>query len=122
MPWDLAMDPVTHDFVPDGAGGWQRTEHADTSVLHQLRCHFDAWWAEPELGSLFHERDRFAAAPADQVAAEVRRALGWLERQRVIADVQATAAELPGGRVVVAVRYREIAGGQLIEAQIPILR
>lgn len=113
MPWDLAMDPITGDFVSDSAGGWQRTEHGDTAVLHQLECHYDAWWGDPELGSLLHDRDRFTGGAAP-VAAEVERALGVLVRDGKIADLEVSAVESRAGRVEVGTTYRLVESDQLV--------
>ena len=113
MPWDLAMDPITGDFVSDGAGGWERTTHGDTAVLHQLECHYNAWWGDPELGSLLHDRDRFAGGPA-AVRAEVERALALLVRDGKIADVTVVASSSVAGRVEVATTYRLVESDQLV--------
>lgn len=121
MSWDLAMDPITGDFVSDGAGGWQRTEYGDTSVLHQLACEYDRWWGDWLLGSLFYDRDRFTAAPAPLIVAETKRALGVLEADRTIADVTAAAVEVGAGRVDVETTYRLVATDQAVVARLPAL-
>lgn len=113
MPWDLAMDPITGDFVTDGAGGWSRTEYGDTAVLHQLECHYDAWWGDPELGSLLHDRDRFAGGAAP-VRTEVERALGVLVRDGKIADLAVAVTETRAGRVDVGTTYRLVESDQLV--------
>ncbi len=119
MTWDLAMDPITGDFISDGAGGWLRTEYGDTAVLHQLTCHYDRWWAGPTIGSLLFDRDRFGAAPGPLVQAEVERAFGLLVRNGMIADLQVTAAETGAGQVLVRTTYRLVATGQLVDATLP---
>ena len=119
MPWDLETDPITGDFVSDGAGGWACTLYGDTSVLHQLSCHYDRWWADPELGSLLFDRDRFVTAPAALVRAEVERALAVLVRDGKIADLEVVAVEVGGGRVDVSTTYRLVESDQVVTAQIP---
>lgn len=121
MPWDLAMDPITGDFVSDGRGGWKRVEDASTSVLHQLRCHHDRWWADPDLGARFFDRAIFAAAPGPEVQAETARALGVLVSEELIADLEVTAREAAAGRVNARTAYRVVASGQLVDAVLPIL-
>lgn len=121
MPWDLATDPITGDFVADGAGGWQRTEYADTAVLNQLSCHFDSWWGDWQLGSQLHDRDRFTAAPAPLVEAETKRSLAVLEADKLIAAVTAAAQEVGAGRVDVETTYRVVATDQAITARLAAL-
>lgn len=119
MAWDLKIDPITQDFVRDGAGGWETTEHGDTAVLHQLVCHYDAWWGDQQLGSRLHDRDLFTTAPAALVVAEVERALGVLIKDALIADLEVTAAEVGAGRVDVRTIYRLVASGQDVEVGLP---
>lgn len=121
MPWDLATDPITGDFVSDGAGGWVRTEYGDTAVLHQLSCHYDRWWGDPLLGSLLYDRDRFTSAPAPLVEAETKRALAVLAADKLIADVTAAAQEVGAGRVDVETTYRLVATDQAITARLTAL-
>lgn len=121
MPWDLAMNPITGDFVSDGHGGWKRVEDASTAVLHQLRCHHDRWWADSGLGARFFDRAIFAAAPGPEVQAESLRAMGVLVSEDLIADLEITANEARAGRVNVRAAYRVVASGQLVDAVLPIL-
>lgn len=121
MPWDLAMHPITGDFVSDGHGGWLRVEDASTAVLHQLRCHHDRWWADSELGSRFFDRSLFAASPGPEAEAETLRAMGVLVSEDLIADLEVTANEARAGRVNVRTAYRVVASGQLVDAVLPIL-
>lgn len=122
MPWDLALDPITGDFIDDGRGGWLRTVYSDTSVIHQLECHYNAWWADPELGSRLHDRDLFTAAPARLVEEEMRRALGRLVLDGRIADLEVAAVEAGAGRVDGQTRYRDVATDQRVSATLPALR
>ena len=121
MSWDIAFDPVTGDFVDDGAGGWARVNDASTSVLNQLACHYDRWWADAQLGSRLFERDLFTAAPGSQVQAEVMRAMGVLVTEGLIADLEVLATESRTGRVHGRSHYRVVASGQLVDAVLPAL-
>jgi phage gp46-like protein len=119
MAWDLAFDPLTGDFVRDGAGGWVRTETGDTAVLHQLRVHFAAWWGDDAIGSLLHERERFARDPAPLVAGETRRALGLLVDEQFLADVTVAASETRTGRIDGRTTYRLVQSGQAVDLALP---
>ena len=119
MPWDLAFDPLTKDFIRDGAGGWERTETGDTAVLHQCSVHFGRWWGDAAIGALFHERERFATDPAPLHDAEYRRALGLLVTEQYIADLQVTSVETKPGRVDSRTSYRLVETGQAVEAALP---
>jgi len=122
MSWDLAFDPITGDLIRDDAGGWVRTESADTAILNQLECHYDRWWADPTLGSTLFDRDRFTSAPAPLVQAEVQRALDVLVAEELIANLEVVAAEnaSKGGRVDVRTTYRVVATGLNVESLLPI--
>lgn len=120
MPWDLAFDPITLDFIRDGVGGWEQTTTSDTAILNQLTCHWDRWWADPDVGSRIFERDLFTADPAALVEAETRRALQLLIDEDLIADLRVTAVEVAAGRVDVRTMYRLVATGQDVEALLPI--
>lgn len=122
MPWDLAFDPQTGDLVRDDAGGWETTETADTAVLNQLSIHYGRWWADPALGSLMFDRDRFASDPAALVRAETLRALGLLVTERVIADLEVSVEEsAKTGRVNARTQYRVVTTGELTNALMPVL-
>lgn len=123
MTWDLAFDPVTGDLKRDAAGGWETTITGDTSVLNQLCVHYNRWWADPNIGSLLFDHDRFTANPGPEIAAETDRALSLLVTEAVIANLQVTAAESrsKAGRVEVRTLYRVVATGQNIETLLPAL-
>lgn len=118
MAWDFAFNAITGDFVADGAS-WAIVNDASTSVLHQLLCHYDRWWADPALGARLFHRDLFAAAPAAEVRAEVARALGVLVTEELIADLEVVAVEPRPGRVNVRTQYRVVATGQLVDETMP---
>lgn len=121
MPWDLVIDPETGDFVRDGAGGWERTETGDTAIRNQLGVQFGSWWGDPRIGSLLHDRARFASDPPTLVAAELRRAFALLAADQYLADVEVTAAANPvkQGRVDARTSYRLVESGQLVDLALP---
>jgi hypothetical protein len=121
VAWDLVINPVTKDLVRDGAGGWQRTETGETAVRNQVEIHYNRWPYDPAIGSLLFDRSRFASAPGPLVAAELRRALGLLATEQVIADVAATATESSAkpGRVDARTTYRLVETGQAVDLELP---
>ena len=120
MSWDLAFDPVTGDLKRNGAGGWETTTTADTSVLNQLSIHYESWWGDPGLGSQLYDRDRFTSAPAVLVQAETVRALKVLVDEDLIANLEVTASEAAKtGRVDARTLYRVVATGQDVEQRLP---
>jgi len=121
--WDLSFDPVTGDLQRNTSGGWITTEAADTSVLNQLCIHFGSWFGDPQIGSLLHDLNRFAASPAELIRAEVERSLDLLVDEKTISDLTVQANDgKKAGLVTGNTTYRVVATGQLASAAIPRLR
>jgi hypothetical protein len=51
---DMMLDPVTRDYVDDGAGGFTKTDTIATMLYHQLNVHRNEWIADPGLGHTAH--------------------------------------------------------------------
>lgn len=114
MSWDFSTDPITGDWAMN-AGDLVRTELGDTAVLHQLAAHYDAWWGDPEVGSLLHQRDRYTVDPPGAIAAEIERSLGVLVGDRLIADLEVAAVEVGGdGRVEARTAYRLVEADAIV--------
>lgn len=122
MAWDLAFDPVTRDLVDDGAGAFEITETAATAVMLQLISHWDAWWGDPDAGSLLHDLQRFASDPPGLTADESRRALQLLAERGRISNLEVIAEEPRTGRVNVAIRFRDTSTGQQVDLVVPAMR
>lgn len=113
MPWDFQTDPITGDWAM--TADLVRTELGDTAVLHQLAAHYDAWWGDPEVGSLLHQRDRYTVDPSGAIAAEIERSLGVLVGDRLIADLVVSAVEVGGdGRVEARTAYRLVEADAIV--------
>ncbi len=73
---DRKLDPITHDYIPDGAGGFETTETIETEMQHQILDRFAMWWGDPSAGSMLYmlaqanlgERDRLLAKRYSEVA------------------------------------------------------
>src|SRR5687767_7233653 len=106
MPWSWKRNPVTGDLIPDGKGGYEKTQTAENLVRNQLLAHRDECWQDPELGSHLHDLERFIADPDGLAADDARLALERIEAAGRITNIEVTAEETPG-RVTVATRFRD---------------
>lgn len=114
MARDLKIDPVTHDLVRDGRGGFAYAAGAETAVLHQLEIHFGGDWLLPDDGSRLHELALFSGDASADIDAEIRRALDVLVKRGRILDPQVVARQVRAGRVDADVSYRDAKTGRLI--------
>lgn len=122
MPWAWKRDPLTGDLIPDGKGGYVKTETAEVIVQNELLVHLETNWAAPRRGSLLHDLDRFKANPEVLVAEEARRALANVEEQGRISNIE-VRAEVPNpGRINVATRCRDTSTSQTIDTKVPTAR
>ena len=115
MALDLKFDPVTHDLVDGPAGTFAETDRADTAVFLQLTSHLGAWWGDVDAGSRLHDLRAFQADPEALMRDEALRALGVLEDEGLISDVDALVEEGRAGRLNVATRIRDVATSALVE-------
>ena len=51
---DRRIDPVTKDWIDDGAGGFEETDTVETAAYLQIRIHRDEYWADAGAGSDIH--------------------------------------------------------------------
>jgi hypothetical protein len=122
MPWSWKRDPVTGDLIPDGAGGFEKTETAEVLVQNELLVHIETNWCAPGRGSTLHDLDLFKQDPIGLVPEEARRALRNVELAGRIANIE-VAAELPKpGRIHVATRFRDTSANQLVDTFVPVAR
>lgn len=56
--YDRRIDPITRDYVDDGAGTFETTRTAETAIYHQVRTPLGSWWGDPEAGSRLHELEQ----------------------------------------------------------------
>lgn len=77
MPgYDRKLDPVTGDYIDDGAGGWEYVDTIETEVIHAVKDRRNQWDGDPSAGSDIHtletanlgERDRLLAKRIMEVA------------------------------------------------------
>lgn len=117
--FDVRFDPVTGDWIDDGAGAVQMVTTAETSVLLQLVTHHGRWGGDPDAGSRIHDLDQFTTDPEALIADEARRALDVLVADGEIADIDVTVTETAPGRVEVATSFRDVKTGSTVVLAIP---
>ena len=117
--WSYKRDPVTGDRIPDGRGGWVKTETAENLVRNQLLAHVGEAWQDGELGSRLHRRELFQKAPAQLIADEVRRALGRVEDAGRISSLEVKTEAPKAGRVNGYTKFVDQSSGQLVNLKIP---
>lgn len=115
MARDFKFDPVTQDWIPDGKGSFQTTEHADTMLMHQLVCTYRAWWGDGELGSRLNDPKNYGADPVTFAKDEARRAIGVLIDRGRVANLQVDAEQPYPGRVNVATRSQDVSTGSVVD-------
>lgn len=116
MAKDLQFDPVTRDLIDDGKGSFAVTDTAETMVMHQTWCHYNAWWGGSWLGSRFHDLRSFQANPQLLVQDEWSRALGVVVARGRIANVSIAVDPPTPGRIVGKASMRDVGTGQVIDA------
>lgn len=52
---DRRIDPVTRDYVDDGAGGYAETQSLETAVVHQVLTEYGSDPGDELAGSTIHE-------------------------------------------------------------------
>lgn len=112
---DLKFDSITRDVIDDGAGGFELTENADTILMHQALCHYNAWWGDEQLGSRFHDLQAFQGNPELEAQAEADRCFGVLVARGYITNLETGVSPMVGGRINIATRSRDVNTGQVID-------
>ncbi len=114
MAWDFKFDPVTQDLIDDGAGSFETVDTAETMVLHQMLCHYNTWWGDPELGSNLYKLATLQRDPRTLAELEVRRALNVIVKRGRILTPTITSERPTQGRVVTLAKFRDASTGQLV--------
>lgn len=108
---DRRLDPVTRDYLDDGAGGYLETPTIETMVLHQTLNQAGGDPTDPQGGSRVHELLAGAAGPG-QVPA-VRDAIAVALQPLVSAGLAADLridVEIANGRILAETHLRDVAG------------
>lgn len=119
---DLLLDPITKDYVDDGAGGWTLVTTAQMQMHHALLDEFDRWVGDPDAGSKVHRLARRGATAitAQLAAAYVKEALAPLVAEGRIADLQVAVARDDRNRLIVTTSARDVASGAAIALVVPV--
>jgi len=111
---DRQMDPVTKDYIDDGAGGLKTTRTAATACHHQILGDLDAWVGDPEAGSAvtrIPRKDTEGNALAMRDAVEG--ALRPLAAAAIVAGVEVRVERPAIGRRVIVASAQDIQAGEL---------
>lgn len=116
MGGDFKIDPVTRDFVADGAGGWETSDDSRGAVLCQLETRYQAWAGDPTAGSRIAEMME-SGDPLEERALldEVRRALQVLVDAGVISELVVNGDRDEAGRLAVLIYYRDSTTGSPVD-------
>ncbi len=87
MAFDIKIDPVTRDFVDDGAGGWLEVDDSSTAVICQLDSREGRWWGDPVAGSRVKEILESDLATPELIEDAVKRAMTALVQAKAISNL-----------------------------------
>jgi phage gp46-like protein len=118
MSTSFKFDPVSRDLIRNGRGWFTMTSNQDTTVMHQLLCHADECWHDPQLGSRLHDLKKLQVRPEVTAPSEARRSLDVLVSRGRISNVE-VIAEIPRpGRINLATKFRDTKTGQIVPLKV----
>lgn len=114
--YDQEIDQETRDYIDTDDGAWSETEDSRTAVMLQLEIEYGKWWVDPDAGSRIAEM-LLSGDPTDAetLAVEVRRALGVLVGEGIIADLVVEVASEEWGFVELHLSYTDRASGSTVD-------
>lgn len=106
---DFTTDPVTLDLVDADDGWFGEDETANSAVLCQLTHERDEWPGDPTAGQSFRAGLALGdTEDAEQfMVIEAERALGVLEDDGLISNIEARAERQGGGRMALETSHRD---------------
>lgn len=114
MPLDRKIDPITKDYVDDGAGSTVWIETSQTAVHHQVLTRFGEWAGDPEagsrLGALPRKLNEITAHEAKDALEDALRALA---EAGFVTDNQVEVTRDQNGKLSLAARSTDLAGGEI---------
>lgn len=122
---DIALDPITRDYVRTDNGEWLETADSRTLVMIALEVEYGAspydWTDGTRIKALINNADGDPLEPAF-VASETKRALETLVREGIIADLTVKIFDDSGativdesGRTTCLVWWRDLASGNVVD-------
>ena len=117
MPYERIIDPVTHDYVPNGKGGYLKTRTASTAVYHQILDELDRWWGDSEAGSKLYllARENAGEANLRKAAEYMKAALDPFVKAGRIAELEINVKRDARNRFVLEGGYRDVQSGEQID-------
>lgn len=111
---DLALDPVTHDFVDDGHGDWRETESIEPLCHYQLLDDVGLFFADVTAGSRLYQVPRKVSSSALLEREDAwREALGVFVAQGLAEDLVVETDTDQRGRVVTSGSITDLAAGTI---------
>lgn len=123
---DMLIDPATLDYVRTADGAWAETADSRTMMMLMLELELGASPFDPNDGTTIgaRRRDGDPITP-DELEAEALRVGEVLQRDGLIADFAANVRDSAGnllrdqgGRLVVALSWRDLASGSPVDLAI----
>jgi phage gp46-like protein len=114
---DRVLDPITKDYVSDGAGSTSKTTSLMTQLHHQFYGRLDGWVGDPSAGSLLYklERGRNSRAEADRAADYVRQAVQRFIDSGLASDLDVGVQRDGRGRWALYSSLRDLQSGAIID-------
>lgn len=108
---DRRIDPVTRDYIQDGAGGYETTTTIATKMYFQIVVPRNSWHGDPELGSDLHLVKFEGAGEAGRIFAAdaVKASLARFVKQGLASGLKVDASA-DGGRISIDARITDIQG------------
>lgn len=106
---DFTTDPATLDLVDSDDGWFEEDETASSAVVCQLTHELDEWVGDPTAGQRFKAGIALGdTEDAEQfLVVEAERALGVLEDEGLISNIEARAERQGGGRIALETTHRD---------------
>lgn len=109
---DRKIDPITKDYIDDGAGGTEWTATSQTMVYHQVLGRVDEWVGDPEAGSRLHKLSKKLTEHVLHEATDaVQDALRPLVELGVLGGVDVVVTRDQRGKLALAASSEDIQGG-----------
>jgi len=111
--YDRTIDPLTKDYVSDGAGGYVKTRGLATACYHQLQTDQDRWVGDPDAGNESWKVPRKRTdANVQRIAEAFRSCLQVFVKDGRGAGLIVQIGEDETGRAVISTRMQDLQAGK----------
>lgn len=114
--FDLAIDPMTLDFIDADDGTWVETTDSRTMVIMQIESTLNAWWGDATAGSRLHAiLSNATEQDVKSIVDELKRCLQPLVNDSVIETLNVSSDVDEAGRPVLLMTYTDRSTGRLLD-------